>query len=85
MSDAQFVPDFYAFGTEIELWDGDPSAALVVALEGFERLAETDDGIILGQLAIPAVHAAADLAMRARRRAIGPARLRRGRSRPSAT
>ena len=66
MSDAQFVIDFYAFGTEIELWDGDPSAALVVALEGFERLAETDDGIILGQLAIPAVHAAADLAMRAR-------------------
>ena len=34
--------------------------------EGFERLAEIDNGIILGQLAIPAVHAAADLAMRAR-------------------
>ena len=66
IADAQFVIDLHTFGTEIALWDGDPSSALVVAGEGFDRLAEMDDAIILGQLAIPAVHAAADLAVRTR-------------------
>ena len=66
ISDAQFVIDLHSFGTEIALWDGDPAAALVVAREGFDRLAEMDDAIILGQLAIPAVRAAADLAVRSR-------------------
>ena len=66
VEDAQFVIDLRAVGTEIALWDGDPAAALAVAREGFERLGEIDDAVILGQLAIPAVHAAADLAARAR-------------------
>ena len=66
VEDAQFVIDLRAFGTEIALWDGDPAAALAIAREGFERLGEIDDAVILGQLAIPAVHAAADLAARAR-------------------
>ncbi|MDO8483532.1 MAG: AAA family ATPase [Candidatus Limnocylindrales bacterium] len=66
IADAQFVIDLHTFGTEIALWDGDPSAALVIAREGFDRLVEMDDAIILGQLAVPAVQAAADLAVRAR-------------------
>jgi DNA-binding CsgD family transcriptional regulator/tetratricopeptide (TPR) repeat protein len=66
VEDAQFVLDLRTFGTEIALWDGDPAAALEVAREGFERLAEVDDAVILGQLAIPATHAAADIAARAR-------------------
>ncbi len=66
IADAQFVIDLHTFGTEIALWDGDPATALVIAREGFDRLVEMDDAIILGQLAIPAVHAAADLAVRAR-------------------
>lgn len=66
LADAQFVIDLHTFGTEIALWEGDPAAALAVAREGFDRLVEMDDAILLGQLAIPAVHAAADLAVRAR-------------------
>jgi DNA-binding CsgD family transcriptional regulator/tetratricopeptide (TPR) repeat protein len=66
ITDAQFVIDLHAFGTEAALWDGDPETALSIAREGFERVAEMDDAIILGQLALPAVHAAADLAVRAR-------------------
>lgn len=66
IADAQFVIDLHTFGTEIAVWDGDPSAALVIAVEGFDRVVEMDDAVILGQLAIPALHAAADLAVRAR-------------------
>ena len=66
LADAQFVIDIHAFGTEIEEWSGDPAAALAMAREGFDRLVDMDDAIILGQLAIPAVRAAADLAVRAR-------------------
>ena len=62
VEDAQFVIDLRTFGTEIALWDGDPAGALVIAREGFDRLGDIDDAVILGQLAIPAVHAAADLA-----------------------
>ncbi|MEO8437681.1 MAG: AAA family ATPase [Chloroflexota bacterium] len=64
--DAQFATDFQTFATEIAVWEGDPAAALSIALEGFERLAEMDDAMLVGQLAIPAVRAAADLAVRAR-------------------
>lgn len=66
VEDAQFVIDLRTFGTEIALWDGDPAAALDIAREGFDRLGEVDDAVILGQLAIPAAHAAADLGERAR-------------------
>ena len=66
IADAQFVIDLHAFGTEIALWSGDPAAALVTAMEGFDRVAQMDDAVILGQLAIPAMRAAADLAVRAR-------------------
>jgi DNA-binding CsgD family transcriptional regulator/tetratricopeptide (TPR) repeat protein len=66
LADAQFVIDIHAFGTEIEGWSGDPAAALAIARDGFDRLVDMDDAIILGQLAIPAVRAAADLAVRAR-------------------
>jgi DNA-binding CsgD family transcriptional regulator/tetratricopeptide (TPR) repeat protein len=66
ISDAQYVITNHAFGAEIELWAGDPAAALRIAQDGFERLVETDDAIIIGQLAMPAAHAAADLAVRAR-------------------
>jgi DNA-binding CsgD family transcriptional regulator/tetratricopeptide (TPR) repeat protein len=66
LADAQFVIDIHAFGTEIEGWGGDPETALTIAREGFDRLVDMDDAIILGQLAIPAVRAAADLAVRAR-------------------
>jgi Predicted ATPase len=66
IADAQFVIDLYTFGTEIALWDGDPAAALEIARGGFDRLVDMDDAVILGQLAIPAMHAAADLALRAR-------------------
>ncbi len=66
LADAQFVIDIHAFGTEIEDWAGDPETALTIAREGFDRLVDMDDAIILGQLAIPAARAAADLAVRAR-------------------
>ena len=66
LADAQFVIDLHTFGTEIEYWAGDPAAALALALEGFDRLVDMDAAVILGQLAIPAVRAAADLAVRAR-------------------
>ena len=66
LADAQFVIDIHAFGTEIEEWSDDPRTALAIAREGFDRLVDMDDAIILGQLAIPGVRAAADLAVRAR-------------------
>jgi DNA-binding CsgD family transcriptional regulator len=66
VEDAQFVIDLRTFGTEIALWDGDPAAALAIARDGFERLGAVDDAVLLGQLAIPAVEAAADLAVIAR-------------------
>jgi DNA-binding CsgD family transcriptional regulator len=66
LSDAQFVADLHATATEIALWDGDPAAALLEARTGFERLEDTDDAIVVGQLALPAVRAAADLAVTAR-------------------
>ena len=43
-----------------------PAAAFAIAREGLDRLVDMDDAIMLGQLAIPAMHAAADLAVRAR-------------------
>jgi DNA-binding CsgD family transcriptional regulator len=66
IADAQFVIDLCSFATEIALWSGDPAGALAIARDGFERLAEMDDAVILGQLAIPAVRAAADIAVAAR-------------------
>jgi DNA-binding CsgD family transcriptional regulator/tetratricopeptide (TPR) repeat protein len=66
IEDAQYVIELHADDTEIALWDGDPATAVTVAMEGFDRLSEMDTAIIVGQLAIPAVHAAADLAVRAR-------------------
>ena len=42
----------------------DPPSA--IARDGLSRVAERDAGVILGQLAIPAAHAAADLAVQAR-------------------
>ena len=66
IDDAQFVIDLYWFGTEIELWSGDAAAALLKAREGFDRLVDHDDAIIVGQLAMPAASAAADLGARAR-------------------
>ena len=67
INDAQFVIDLQWFGTEIELWAGDPAAALGVALDGFEPAGgDGRRGDLLGQLAMPAAHAAADLAVRAR-------------------
>ncbi len=66
IADAQYVIDLFSFATEIALWDGDAATALAISRDGFERLAEMDDAVILGQLAIPAVRAAADLAVAAR-------------------
>ena len=43
----------HSFGTEIALWGGDPATALAIARDGFERLVDMDDAIILGQLATP--------------------------------
>ena len=66
IEDAQFVIDIHSFGTEIALWEGDPTTALSIAREGLDRVSEMDDAVILGELAIPAVRAAADLAVRSR-------------------
>src|SRR3954454_1827102 len=66
IADAQFVIDLCACATEIADWDGDPAGAVAIANDGFERVAEMDDGVILGQLAIPAIRAAADIAVAAR-------------------
>ena len=61
-----FLIELHILGTEIALWDGDPATALTVARTGFDRLVEIDFALVLGHLAIPAAHAAADLAVRAR-------------------
>jgi DNA-binding CsgD family transcriptional regulator len=66
LDDAQFTIDIHSFGTEVALWGGDPATALAIARDGFDRLVDMDDAIILGQLALPAVRAAADLAVMAR-------------------
>ena len=66
IDDAQFAIDIHSFGTEVALWGGDPATALAIARDGFERLVDMDDAIILGQLALPAVRAAADIAVMAR-------------------
>ena len=66
MDDAQFAIDLHMVGTQIALWSGDPATASQVAREGLDRLVEMDDAILLGQLVMPAMHAAADLAVRAR-------------------
>ncbi len=66
IADAQFVINLHAVGTEIAVWAGDPEAALATAREGFDRLVEMDTAIYLGQLAIPAARAAADVAAKAR-------------------
>ena len=66
IDDAQYVIDLHTWGTEIAMWDGDPATAVAMARDGFDRLVDVDDAIILGLLAIPAAHAAADLAVRAR-------------------
>jgi DNA-binding CsgD family transcriptional regulator/tetratricopeptide (TPR) repeat protein len=66
IDDAQFQIDLFTFAAEIELWGGDAAAALKLAREGFDRLVEVDDAIIVGQLVMPAAHAAAELAVRAR-------------------
>jgi tetratricopeptide (TPR) repeat protein len=66
IEDAQYVIDLHAFGTEIELWEGDPAAAMAIARKGFDRLVEIDDAVIIGQLAMAAAHAGADQALRAR-------------------
>jgi predicted ATPase/DNA-binding CsgD family transcriptional regulator len=62
VEDAQYSIDISTFGTEIALWGGDPAAAVELARKGFDRLGDLDDAVILGQLAIPAMHAAADVA-----------------------
>jgi DNA-binding CsgD family transcriptional regulator/tetratricopeptide (TPR) repeat protein len=62
----QYLIYFYVLATEIALWDRDPATALEVAREGFDRFAELEFVFLLGQLAIPATQAAADLAVRAR-------------------
>ncbi len=66
IQDAQFAIELHMVGTEIALWSGDAAAAFEIAREGLDRLLEMDDAILLGQLAMPAMHAAADIAVRAR-------------------
>ena len=66
IQDAQFAIELHMVGTEIALWSGDPVAAFQVAREGLDRLVDMDDAILLGQLVMPAMHAAADVAVRAR-------------------
>ena len=66
LADAQYVIHLYTVATEIALWDGDPATAVTTALEGLDRVVGMDDALILGQLVLPAVHAAADQAARAR-------------------
>jgi len=64
--DAHMVFDLHAFGSEIALWGGDPAAALAIARDGFEAAVQWDDAALPSHLAIPAMHAAADLAVRER-------------------
>ena len=66
IEDAQFAIELNMVGTEIEVWGGDPAAAFQIAREALDRLVDLDDAILLGQLAMPAMHAAADIAVRAR-------------------
>ncbi|MEA2620399.1 MAG: hypothetical protein QOC97_1172, partial [Chloroflexota bacterium] len=66
MADAQYVIELYAVATEITLWEGDPAAAVTTALEGLDRVVGMDDALIVGQLVLPAVQAAADQAVRER-------------------
>ena len=66
IQDAQFAIELNMVGTEIALWSGDAASAFEIAREGLARLRDMDDAIILGQLVMPAMHAAAEIAVRAR-------------------
>ena len=66
IQDAQYAIELGAVGTEIALWSGDATAAFEIAREVLDRLLDMDDAILLGQLVMPAMHAAADIAVRAR-------------------
>jgi DNA-binding CsgD family transcriptional regulator len=66
MDDAQFAIDLHMIGTGIAVWSGDPAAAFQLARDGLDRLVDMDDAILVGQLVMPAMHAAADIAVRAR-------------------
>jgi DNA-binding CsgD family transcriptional regulator len=66
IEDAQFAIDIHMVGTEIAVWGGDPVGGFQIAREGLDRLVDMDDAILLGQLVMPAMHAAADIAVRAR-------------------
>ena len=64
--DALVGVDLYTLRTELAVWDGYLAAALEIAREGFDQLVEPGNALYLGELAIPAAQAAADLAVRAR-------------------
>ena len=64
--DVHMVFDVHTFGAEIALWGGRPEAALAIAQDVFDKFIETGLKVLPAHLAIPAIHAAADLAVRAR-------------------
>jgi DNA-binding CsgD family transcriptional regulator len=66
IQDAQFAIELSMVGTEIALWSGDAAAAFAIARGALDRLVDMDDAILVGQLVMPALHAAADVAVRAR-------------------
>jgi DNA-binding CsgD family transcriptional regulator len=64
--DSHMVFDVHTFGAEIAVWGGRPKAALAIAQDVFDKFIETGLKVLPAQLAIPAIHAAADLAVQAR-------------------
>lgn len=66
IQDAQYAIELGMVGTGIALWSGDAPVAFEIAREVLDRLLDMDDAILLGQLVMPAMHAAADIAVRAR-------------------
>ena len=64
--DTHMVFDVHTIGTEIELWAGHPAAALAIAQDVFDEFVSMGLRVLPIYLAIPAIHAAADIAVRAR-------------------
>jgi DNA-binding CsgD family transcriptional regulator len=65
LADAQYTISHALIGVEIARWSGDPEAALRRARDGFERLSERDDALLVGPLVSSAVAAAAEVAVTA--------------------
>ena len=63
IADAHFTIDLNATAAEAAVWSGEPGRGVELAASAFERLTDRDDALLLGQLAIVGIRAAAEVAV----------------------